>query len=313
MVSIDGLWREECERDFLETTNATKYANVYCPNCNFSYQSVFKKSEVKSCPECGKKLKMSTPNGRNRPISNYTEEFAKNVIEKALDNANYNNYIAKRDVICDELGLNSRSEADIAIVVDDNRKGRVYKPEEIKLIFEVKMSLVWNWEPNDQNVPVVDADYDNHEGRPSIYRTDSILKAIGKGTILRSYIDSHKIPYLVIGNCPPPRGYIDKIDGLSDIGILQKFISINPNPLIVDKSDAEDRDPKTTEKMGYLRIDDLDELSELLIKYLEIEQVFLGKMISLNNLGRIITEIDLTKSYELIGQEFYNKLREMRE
>lgn len=313
MISTEGLWREECEKDFLETTHATKYANVYCPKCNYSYESVFKKTEIKNCPNCGNKLKMSTPNGRNRPISNYTEEFAKNVIEKALDRLEFDNYTAKRDVICDNLGLTSRSEADIAIVVRDNREGRVYKPEEIKLIIEVKMSLVWNWKPNENRVPESIADYDSHEGRPSIYRTDSILKAIGKGTILRSYKNSHNIPYLVIGNCPPPRGYIGKIDGLSDIGILQKFISITPEPLTIDKSNSKDRNPKETENGGYLRIDNMEELSRLLNYYLKIEQVFLGKMMSLNKLGDIIKSIDLNKGNKDIGIEFYRKIRGLEE
>jgi len=172
------------------------------------------------------------------------------------------------------------------------------------------MSLVWNWEPCKDGIKIV-ADYDGHKGRGSIYRTDSILKAIGKGAIFRSHMDANKIPYIIIGNCPPPKGYFDKIDGSVRAGIIQKFISINSNPLIVNTSKATIRNPKKTQGAGFLRIDGLIELAGLIKNYLENEQVFIGSMIKKEKLGRVIKSLNLNGSYSQIGQEFFENINKV--
>ena len=265
-----------------------------------------KNANLKKCPHCGSKLRSNTPQGRNAPVANFTEKFACSTLNKALNKINKGDLEAKRSVICDKLGLNNRSEADVAVVKKGN-SSRIYEPEEIKLIFEIKMSLVWNWEPKSNQIEMV-SDYDKHCGRGSIYRTDSILKAIGKGAIFRSHKGSNQIPYIVIGNCPPAPGYFDKIDGSVRSGIIQKFLSLNPEPLIIDKSDKNKRNPKNSEGDGYLRIDTIEELSEIIKYYLESEQVFIGAMIKNYDLGKLIKSLNLSNSPEEIGHEFFEKI-----
>lgn len=303
------IWSTKNEEDFIKTTNSVVFAEINCSECNYNYQAVFRKTSPSKCPKCQGKLNSNTPQGRNNPISNYTEQFACNCINEVLQDTEFDDYEAKRKVICQDLGLGSRTEADIAIVKKGN-SSRIYKLDDIKIVFEVKMSLVWNWEPP-KNKPKLIADYDRHNGRGSIYRTDSILKAIGKGAIFRSHFKAHNIPYIVIGNCPPPRGYFSKIDGSVKSGIVQKFISLNPQPLIVDTSEENKRNPKETKNKGFLRIDSLEELKVFIKSYLENEQIFIGSMLEKQELGKLIKSLNLEKDYSEIGQEFFEKLYEV--
>lgn len=73
-------------------------------------------------------------------------------------------------------------------------------PEEVKLIFEVKMSLVWNWQYDNTTGNIIEiGDYRTHQGRPSFTRSDSILKAIGKGIDIRvSNVKASKIPFIIL-------------------------------------------------------------------------------------------------------------------
>ena len=173
------------------------------------------------------------------------------------------------------------------------------------------MSLVWNWEPGGKEIKLV-ADYDGHNGRGSIYRTDSILKAIGKGAIFRSHIAANRIPYIVVGNCPPPKGYFDKIDGSVQAGIIQKFLSLNSEPLVIDSTNSKDRNPKNTEHKGFLRIDSISELANIVARYLTEEQVFIGRMMKKEELGRLIKSLNFKNTYTEIGQEFFEKIHKVR-
>lgn len=69
-------------------------------------------------------------------------------------------------------------------------------PNEIKLIIEVKMSLVWNWELDINSHKITEiGDYKTHTGNPGLLRSDSMLKAIGKCINTRvSNYQSAKIP-----------------------------------------------------------------------------------------------------------------------
>ncbi|MFW6270781.1 MAG: hypothetical protein ACOC4G_11965 [Bacillota bacterium] len=302
---IKELWNVELEKKFLNYTNATKFAVISCTECNYSYQAFFRKKKPRYCPKCNGKLRSNTPQGRNAPVANYTEQYAVDLINTVLSKRGYENLEAKRDVICEDLGLTSRSEADIAIVESGYpNKRREYSAERIVIVFEVKMSIVFNWVPG----PKLDSDYDGHKGRGSIYRTDSILKAIGKGTILRSHYESHDIPYIVLGNCPPPSSYMKKINGSKSIGIVQGFVSLNPNPLIVDKSNPKERDPKSSKNNGFIRMDSIQEFGDYIVDHLETERVFIGSMISKKKLGKLIKSISLNNSYKEIGKEFFDKL-----
>ena len=55
-------------------------------------------------------------------------------------------------------------------------------------------------------------DYKQHKGNPSLLRSDSMLKAIGKSINIRvSGIASAKIPIIVLGNSPITDSYVKKL------------------------------------------------------------------------------------------------------
>lgn len=307
------MWTPEQEKKFLSTTNAVIYAVISCAECSYYYESVFKKRNPRLCPICGGILNSSTPQGRNSSISSYAENFLLKLIQGILKNHGLHDMKVKRSVICDELDLNSSSSADLAIV-DSTVVGRVARADQIRMIIEVKMSLIWNWETEKEtsdkrNKFSIVADYDRHIGRPSIYRTDSILKAIGKAAILRSHLESASIPYLVVGNCPPPYGYSNKIDGSVKTGIVQRFISVTPKPLVVDPDDEEGRrDPKETADQGYLRIDSEKELAILIKEYLENERLFIAGMLKKKEFGKLITELDLEQEHAKIAEQLFQNI-----
>ncbi len=301
------MWNPEKEREFIKNTDAVVWATISCMDCDFRYEALFKKTKPRRCLECGGKLSSTTPQGRNSPVSIFTEKFASEIFEGALKKAGYDDLEVKRNVVCDELDLTSRSAADMA-VVKKGVKGRVYEASQIEIVFEVKMSLIWNWEPKKDGDIQIEADYDNHKGRGSIYRTDSILKAIGKGAIFRSHFQSNDIPYIVVGNSPPPKSYLDKIDGSVRAGIVQRFLSLTPEPLVIDKSDPKERNPKESKGEGFLRIDSKDELKDFIDDLLDDERIFIGSMLKKTKLGKIIKSLDLDKEYSEIGEAFFKRL-----
>ena len=298
------LWNVEVEHSLLEEA---MFTTIYCSNCKFSKKAFFRdKSE--NCPQCSKKLHVVTPNGRNYLVGTKTETFALGILESVIKRLAVQlnqELFAKRGVICPDLGLTGQSSADLAILNEDT-DGPV-AAEGIKCLFEVKMSFIWNWHKHDLKSPV--ADYDGYHGRPSIARTDSILKAIGKATITRSYKGSEGIPFIVIGNTPPPTGYRANIDKTVSSGLIQKWISLTPNPLVVKPQESVGkRNPKTT--TGFLRIDKIEELQKLLLALLTSQGRYMSAMVEVEKIGQLIKSLDLNGSPEKIGQEFLQRLPE---
>ncbi len=167
------------------------------------------------------------------------------------------------------------------------------------------MSVIWNWSAANRERPL--ADYDGHAGRPSIYRTDSILKAIGKAAITRSCPGSERIPFIVVGNTPPPHAYRDKVDGTVKAGLIQKWISLTPSPLVVEpERSPATRNPKETP--GFERIDSLVELENLLVKALTVSWRYVGAMVESKKIGEIIKSLDLSMEAEAIGEAFLQRL-----
>jgi hypothetical protein len=142
--------------------------------------------------------------------------------------ANSQNLYAVQAVICNEIGLSAQSPADVALC-----KSRKWEQpvSNIKAIFEVKMSIVWNWELKN-NRPICLGDFRTHKGNPGLLRSDTMLKAIGKSINIRvSGYDPSRIPIVVLGNTPITESYISKVDHLYKSGIIQGFWSVNPVPL----------------------------------------------------------------------------------
>ena len=299
------LWSARIEQPLVEES---MLATIYCKKrCGFSEKAFFRGKDDK-CPKCKSRLAVDVINGRNSVVSNKTEDFALQVLASALRGLQTQlerEYFAKRGVNCPELGLTGNSGADLAILTQ-NLDGPI-PASMIKCLFEVKMSFIWNWHKKDMTNPV--SDYDGHQGRPSIFRTDSVLKAIGKATITRSYKGSERIPFIVIGNTPPPTGYRPNIDKTVSSGLIQKWISLTPNPLVVKPQEGVGkRNPKAT--TGFLRIDKIEELQKLLFELLTGEGHYMSAMVEAEKIGRLILSLDLNGSPERIGQEFLQRLPE---
>ena len=153
--------------------------------------------------------------------------------------------------VCEEIGLTKRSDADIAFCTTNTN---IQRAENIKLIFEVKMSIVSNYKYLQQSDSLQYlGDYKSHKGNPSILRSDSMLKAIGKCINIRvSSNKSSNIPIIVLGNTPITQSYYSKVDHLKTDGIIQGFWSINPDPL-----DNNGVNIKQTPKNGFYKFDNL--------------------------------------------------------
>ncbi|ACZ62564.1 hypothetical protein [Dehalococcoides mccartyi] len=299
------LWNVNLERTLLtDTMFSTISCNTNRGGCGNVEKALFRGMSSK-CSICGKDtLVVNTFNQRNAVVSAITEEFVLNVFKQAINSSPQlsGNFYAKRNVTCPQLELGNSTAADIAILNKDF-DGPV-NPQDIECICEVKMSMIWNWSSNNRDTPI--ADYDSHAGRPSIYRTDSILKAIGKAAIIRSCPQNEKIPFIVIGNTPPPFNYRDKVDGTVKSGLIQKWISLTPKPLVVSSKAQDKRNPKKT--IGFLRIDTINELQEFLSTLLSTEWQYVGAMVEAKKIGEILRLIDLSQNDESVGQQFLNLL-----
>ena len=208
-----------------------------------------------------------TLQSRNSLIGHFTETWAKNILSTI---AKKFNLYALNNVVCEEIGLTKQSSADIAFckTPDTNQKS-----ENIKIIFEVKMSIISNYKIENNNIICI-GDYKTHCGNPSLLRSDSMLKAIGKSINIRvSSIKSSHIPIVILGNSPITENYIKKVDMLKKTGVIQSFISLNPNP-------TKSNYIKETPNFGFRTIDKEKDLFDLLERLLTNELNYFSAMLS---------------------------------
>ena len=113
-----------------------------------------------------------TLQSRNSLIGQWTEKWCQTLLSPI---ARKLNLYAVTNVICREAGLSKQSSADVAFCRSDK------KYQDIKIIFEIKMSLLSNYEfdKNKQTVKWI-GDYTTHKGNPSLLRSDSIVKSYRK-------------------------------------------------------------------------------------------------------------------------------------
>lgn len=162
----------------------------------------------------GKGAEGQTLQSRNSLIGQFTEKWSKDFIQPIADKLGL---FAVNGVVCPELGLTTQSDADLAFC---RTKDTLQKAENIKLLFEIKMSIVNNYKFENNQVSFI-GDYKSHKGNPSILRSDSMLKAIGKSINIRvSGSDSTKIPIVILGNSPITQSYSYKVDFLETDSIL---------------------------------------------------------------------------------------------
>lgn len=250
----------------------------------------------------GYKGKKSTLQSRNSLIGNFTEKWTTDLIQKVV---NDKGLYAVQGAVCDEIALSKRSPADVVI---SKKKDINLKPEDIVLIIEVKMSVVWNWQlstnPSGEELVCI-GNYKTHQGNPGLLRSDSMLKAIGKSINIRvSSFKASNIPIIILGNTPITDSYYSKVDHLQKAGIIQGFWSVNPDPLDGAESIKE------TEEQGFYRFDSFEELKTSFELLLEEELNFFSSMKTKKELGQIIELSDKEETYERKAEVFLDLVRE---
>lgn len=238
-----------------------------------------------------------TPQARNSFIGSTTEKWCKRLLS---DIARHNNLYAVNGVICEEIGLNRQSAADLAFCTTNDC---IQRPENIKLIFEIKMGIVNNYHFCSDNEEFnYFGDYTTHKGTPSLLRSDSMLKAIGKSINLR--VDSSKanrIPIIILGNSPITNNYVNRVDCLKKSGVIQKFISLYPNP-------TNRAFIKESPEKGFETYDDPHMIETFIEQILHSNMNYFSSMMSNKELGRIISEANKETCDELKGQKFIEML-----
>ena len=285
------LWSRNQEKIFFEKSrNFASYDQLFYRTNDERYVAYWPK---------GYDGPKSTLQARNSLIGNYTEKWVSDLIKHVLEDKNL--YVVQQAQI-PAIGISRKSPADIAIATKNKK---VLMPDEVKLIFEVKMSLVWNWEYDVQTSHIREiGDYRTHQGRPSFTRSDSILKAIGKCIDIRvSNFKSSKIPLIVLGNAPLSNGFCKKADYLKKAGIIQGFWSLNPFPL------NHGNTRKRSHKNGFLRMDNTDEFNMSLDKLFNQELNFFSGMQNPKKLGQLIELANREKTYQEKGLKFINLLK----
>ena len=285
------LWSRKQEKIFFEKSrNFASYDQLFYRTNDERYVAYWPK---------GYDGPKSTLQARNSLIGNYTEKWVSDLIKHLLEDKNL--YVVQQAQI-PAIGISRKSPADIAIATENKK---VLMPDEVKLIFEVKMSLVWNWEYDVQTSHIREiGDYRTHQGRPSFTRSDSILKAIGKCIDIRvSNFKSSKIPLIVLGNAPLSNGFCKKADYLKKAGIIQGFWSLNPFPL------NHGNTRKRSHKNGFLRMDNIDEFNMSLDKLFNQELNFFSGMQNPKKLGQLIELANREKTYQEKGLKFINLLK----
>jgi len=224
----------------------------------------------------GSSAEGQTLQSRNSLIGQFTEKWCKTLFDPI---ARKLKLYAVNSVVCDEIGLSKQSNADLAFCTTEST---IQKPENIKLIFEIKMSIISNYKYiHSDNIQFI-GDYKHHKGNPALLRSDSMLKAIGKSINIRvSGKASTKIPIVILGNSPITDSYIKKVDFLKSSGVIQGFWSLNPNP-------SESSYIKETSFKGFQTIENLGEALSNCSELVSSDMNYFSSMVSKLKLGEII-------------------------
>jgi hypothetical protein len=167
------------------------------------------------------------------------------------------------------------------------------------------MSIVSNYKFNNRTEEITFiGDYTTHKGNPALLRSDSMLKAIGKSINVRvSGPASGKIPIIILGNSPITESYRGKVDYLKQSGVIQGFISLNPEP-------TKSKFIKSTPKLGFQTIEGVDQIEGIIDKLLNLEMNYFSSMVSKLELGKIITIASQEKTEIQKAEKFLSLIRE---
>lgn len=238
--------------------------------------------------------KRTTLQSRNSLIGKYSEKWVADLFNLLIEDKNL---FAIQQAQIPAIGITYNSPADVVI---STKNKKVLRPEDVKIIFEVKMSVVWNWEYDIGTNSLTEiGDYRTHKGKPSFTRSDSILKAIGKCIDIRvSNWKASKIPLIVLGNAPLSNGFCKKADYLKNAGIIQGFWSLNPYPL------NHGNTRKNSSQNAFIRFDNSDELKSNLTKLFQEELNFFSGMKNPTELGKLIEIANQENNYQQKGLKF---------
>ena len=286
----DNLWNPKTEQDFFEKSlQLTTKEQLFYRTDTDTFVAYWPK---------GYKGKKSTLQSRNTFIGDYTEKWTRGLLKEYAESKNL---FAVQGVICEEIGLNNKSPADVALCKKNTKN---QKAEDIVALIEVKMSIVWNWELRNNELLEI-GDYSTHQGNPGMLRSDSMLKAIGKAISTRvSGYKSSNIPIIILGNTPITEHYYEKVDHLKKCGIIQGFWSINPKA-----SDSIDT-LKCTKEKGFIRMDTREEFISYIDKSLTQDLTFFSSMVSKKCLGDIIVMSNKEETLEKKAEKFLQLIRE---
>lgn len=264
-----GLWNNETEIQFF--TEALK---------NFaSPEQLFYKLQAgyfAYIPK-GSDAEGQTLQSRNSLIGQFTEKWCKSFFAPIVQQLGLH---AVNSVVCDDLGLTRQTSADLAFCTTNDT---IQKAENIKLLFEIKMSVVSNYKYDEKEGVQFIGDYKSHKGQPSLMRSDSMLKAIGKSINIRvSGIASTKIPIIVLGNSPITDSYLKKVDFLRTSGVIQGFLSLNPTP-------TASAFTTSSPKRGFQTIINEAQVFEYCKELVNNDMNYFSSMLSNQKLGELIT------------------------
>ena len=289
---MQDLWNQEVERSFFETEmhRSIPPEKLFCVTSDNRFLAYWPKGYT------GRKPALQS---RNSFIGKFTETWTKELIQNCVRTQNL---FAVQGAVCEEIGLTSKSDADVVIA---RRKGKYLDPEDILVIFEVKMSVVWNWELANNNELICLGDYNTHIGIPGLLRSDSMLKAIGKSINIRvSSPRASAIPIIVIGNTPITDNYQNKVDHLKTAGIIQGFWSVNPRPL-----DGQNT-LETTSGKGFMRFDTYESFQRSVVELLSMPMNFFSGMKSKEELGKLVESANDESTYQQKGEIFLKLLQD---
>lgn len=238
-----------------------------------------------------------TLQSRNSLIGQFTEKWCKTLFEPIAQKLGL---YAINGVVCNKIGLSQQSSADLAFCTTNYTS---QEPENIKLLFEIKMSIVSNYKYNPPNKIEFIGDYKEHKGNPSLLRSDSMLKAIGKSISIRvSGIESAKIPIIILGNSPILDSYIHKVDYLKDSGVIQGFWSLNPSPTATHFIE-------NSPKYAFQTIKNETQLFNLCKELVTSDLNYFSSMLSKQKLGEIIRIANNEKTDVAKAEKFLQLIR----
>lgn len=125
------LWNKNEEKLFFEKSDISASPNqLFYTTDDGRYVAYWPKGY------CGAKYSLQS---RNFLIGDFTEKWTGSLLRNILNDESLH---VIRQAQIPAIGITRKSPADLVIA---SKNTKVLMPDDVKMIFEVKMSLVWNW------------------------------------------------------------------------------------------------------------------------------------------------------------------------